>query len=513
MVPYRECPECHVSHYYDPQNDPACDECFQDKEVIALAERVPFLVPYRSCEKCNEPIYYNPSEDSHCGECGRTKAAVSKQARNPGLHPYGFCEECFEPKFFKPNKNYVEEEEDFGTILTRDCFYENWDSARQRVILFPKEAIPLPRHADSALHFAVSFRAPYDVIKMIAMAYPRAISSPNDEYYGWTPLHALLSEWELDDEAIMTFKMIQRLDPHPRGLELENMDGDNCFHCIWDRIRHAIDLSLKRGSSLEKDPHPFLFRIEEQTSEFRAGWDILCHAYRATYYKKVRHGQSTLRALVGCRIHRECPDMALRFAIKVYPGELERASKQGNLPLHIAAKSKQWARAIPDDCSWYESVPHPASRTPYKAEQIRILVEASPKAARVRNLQGSLPLHLAIKAGRKWDGGIKSILEAYPAAVIGKDGECGLFPFMLAAVFANERECCDSEENDSDDEAVDHTVDLTYRLLRTCPELDRFGDWRQQSGVRDASKLAKVTSLLSCLMHPLRRHSRSKEGV
>jgi len=40
----------------------------------------------------------------------------------------------------------------------------------------------------------------------------------------------------------------------------------------------------------------------------------------------------------------------------------------------------------------------------------------------------------------------QSILKAYPAAIISKDSETGLFPFMLAAMFPNEQECCDLEE-------------------------------------------------------------------
>jgi len=80
------------------------------------------------------------------------------------------------------------------------------------------------------------------------------------------------------------------------------------------------------------------------------------------------------------------------------------------------------------------------------------------------------------------------------------------FPMSESVVTRKRWNCLDNEE-------VDHTVDLTYRLLRACPEWDCFGDCRQQSGVRDASKLAKVPSLLLCLMHPLCCHSHAvREG-
>jgi len=518
MLPYRECSECHTFHYYDPENDVPCDECLQNKQMIAVRESNTSLVSCRTCGICNEPVYYIPSEDSRCDECGRTMAKVASQARNPRLLPYGTCSACDEPNYFKPNKKYVEKDEDYGTVLASDCYYEMWDAVRERVKLFPKEAKPVP-YRDSALYLATSFQAPQDVIHAIALAYPKAISSPRVlSGIDWTPMHEFLFGCDLDMEALKTFKLLQRLDPNRRGLEVGDEDDENALEAIWYRIWNAVEHSLERGSSLEEDPTPFDLTIEWDgeinQDEFRVGWKIFCRAYKGLYYREVRgRKQSILRALAGCHTHYECPDMALRFAIKMYPEELKRTNKTGNFPLHIAAKSKQWARAIPDDCSWYEPPSHPLPRAPYKAEQIRILAEASPQAAQIRNLQGSLPLHLAIKAGRKWDGGVQSILETYPAAVISKDGESGLFPFMLAAMFANERECCDLEVNDWDDKEVDHTVDLTYRLLRACPELDRFGDWRQQSGVRDVSKLAKVSSLLSCLIYPLRSHSRSKEGV
>jgi len=85
------------------------------------------------------------------------------------------------------------------------------------------------------------------------------------------------------------------------------------------------------------------------------------------------------------------------------------------------------------------------------------LLQLYPRAARIRDTTGRLPLHLAAEAGRHWDSGMSALVEAAPKAVNTRDIRTNFYPFMLAATAKN----CD--------------VDSIYGLLRANPENIRGG--------------------------------------
>jgi hypothetical protein len=59
--------------------------------------------------------------------------------------------------------------------------------------------------------------------------------------------------------------------------------------------------------------------------------------------------------------------------------------------------------------------------------------EAASAAACVPDPVGRLPLHWALATGKKWDQGVKPLVEVYPEALTVLDVETKLYPFMLAA--------------------------------------------------------------------------------
>merc|ERR1712154_147088 len=58
----------------------------------------------------------------------------------------------------------------------------------------------------------------------------------------------------------------------------------------------------------------------------------------------------------------------------------------------------------------------------------------SKNAAMIRDSNERLPLHLGASIGLQWECGLKTVFEAYPAAVKCVDPTKGLHAFMLAAV-------------------------------------------------------------------------------
>jgi hypothetical protein len=59
--------------------------------------------------------------------------------------------------------------------------------------------------------------------------------------------------------------------------------------------------------------------------------------------------------------------------------------------------------------------------------------EAASAAACVPDPVGRLPLHWALATGKKWQQGVKPLVEVYPEALSVLDVETKLYPFMLAA--------------------------------------------------------------------------------
>ena len=61
------------------------------------------------------------------------------------------------------------------------------------------------------------------------------------------------------------------------------------------------------------------------------------------------------------------------------------------------------------------------------------LLKLHPRAAKVKDSSGSLPLHLSLHAGKKWfNDGIKELFEAAPEALDVRDSQ-GLSPIMIAS--------------------------------------------------------------------------------
>jgi hypothetical protein len=154
------------------------------------------------------------------------------------------------------------------------------------------------------------------------------------------------------------------------------------------------------------------------------------------------------------------------------PEELLIPDELGNLPLHIVTSSVQQrkpsSRAQVDAllgrsgrCPRYTKL---VERTPrpslYKVSIIKILLEAHPDAAAVKNNQGRYPLHLALASGKTWDGGIRELVTSYPDAVREADPVTGLFPFHLAAT-VNEVSTVQSVHV--------QRLNVIYEMLRTDP--------------------------------------------
>lgn len=149
-------------------------------------------------------------------------------------------------------------------------------------------------------------------------------------------------------------------------------------------------------------------------------------------------GEKTMMMHACIQAHSYCP-LALRQRImKRYAHQLKMPDRQGNLPLHIAA------RTIVDEDE--------------DVEVIQQVLKAYPDAIRVVNQDGNLPLDEAIRAGRTWSTGAQILFEAFPEAILGSE-HYPVPPANLAVVWS--------------EIARKGSVDSLYRILHGQPELFR----------------------------------------
>jgi hypothetical protein len=83
---------------------------------------------------------------------------------------------------------------------------------------------------------------------------------------------------------------------------------------------------------------------------------------------------------------------------------------QGNLPLHYAAEQLPGMDSV---------------------DFLPLILSGYLEGASVRNQQGKLPLDLAVDAGRRWNTGIRLLLNAHPLALQTQAIQYILFPMIL----------------------------------------------------------------------------------
>jgi hypothetical protein len=103
----------------------------------------------------------------------------------------------------------------------------------------------------------------------------------------------------------------------------------------------------------------------------------------------------------------------LQLAVRLCPEELQQADEAGQLPLHIVASLKS---------------DHAHSRS----VRIKTVLGGFLAATRVRDNDGSLPLHRAITSGQSWSS-LAALIRAAPETLSMRDSLSKLYPFQLAA--------------------------------------------------------------------------------
>jgi ankyrin repeat protein len=252
---------------------------------------------------------------------------------------------------------------------------------------------------DTPLHAACRCGAPIDVLKVLLEANPSAVNER--DYEGLTPLLRLWVRYFviLGDDAI---------DGVKGPADLTGDLGE-----AWKKtellLRCAHLGSLQPNSEETNVPPPYAFRA--------------VHAASAV----------------------DCPRPVVKISTIVHPQNLAQKDENGMTPLLIAAQAPIFqVRDLSDDGylledrihgdDIYNEAAHEEDQDCSQPSVIDILIEAGADAACIPDPNGKLPLHLAIASGKRWNEGVRALLEACPDALSHPDVETGLLPFLLAAV-------------------------------------------------------------------------------
>jgi hypothetical protein len=281
----------------------------------------------------------------------------------------------------------------------------NWKRVLSWIAFEPDQITELvDREGQTALHHACLFRAPATVVEAMLCASPELASARNDQ-------DELALHWAV--RLALPMEILKALlTANPSGGFALNKEGHSPISLLWDRHDDALMQVYRvfgKERALSSPPWKRIMLVVKSDSDQER--DL--HAIAST----------------------PCPSSLLRFAAVACKEDLSVKDANGRLPLALCATSS----GIDEETDWIS---------------VTILLDIYPQAAGIPDAGGLLPLHLAIKKNRTWEGGVKALWRAEPRSLCTRDPSTKLYPFMLAA-------------------SADSEISTIFRLLLAAPECVR----------------------------------------
>ena len=221
---------------------------------------------------------------------------------------------------------------------------------------------------------------------------------------GCTPLYRVLQTLQDDFEAsgstVEYAAIVQQAYSLNAGVGNKS-DGDKPLALLYRRFTRQFDISEKFFSGDNSRPEVVQHRKLYKTAAGNT-WKIIELLLRPP-------NNDTAWGIVHRAVQVETPPDLLRYIVETNAQDLTRVDKDGNLPLHHAAKSKP---PLPQQERHKQ---FPAFYTKYVVDE---LLYKFPEAASMKDGNGQYPLTLAIQSGKQWiGGGLKSLYDAFPDAL------------------------------------------------------------------------------------------------
>ena len=320
---------------------------------------------------------------------------------------------------------------------------------------------------------------------------------------GTLPLHVVCGMHTTVRRDLLT----ALLDADPTAAIREDCLGDNAFSLLWKNV-----LQFNWARRMERGDHPIAFM--DNCAELLPTWQTIIGKdeywkYSIIMLRSVLHANSERQlkaqstAVDGSildvemvedqvKLHHiaaipRCPSLLIRMALASckFRSQLSEADHEnGMLPLHhaagadpyttkylpfpqsiaMASTNKANVENIPPDHALGGHASDKASLCLRLESVLDILCAIYPNAAACMDRYGSLPLHHALRSGKAWNSGIKTLFDAHPEGLRRADPQNGLLPFMAAA--ASSKNIKNSSKNKDQD-----AFTTSFLLLRKRPEV------------------------------------------
>ena len=253
------------------------------------------------------------------------------------------------------------------------------------------------------------------------LATSRQYLSQNDIIYesgdatgGCSPLYRVLQtipdDFDQIGPTVEYVAVIQMAYPKMAGVG-NSSDGDKPLSLLYRRFTRQFDISEKFFAGDNSRPEVVNHRRVYKAAAGNT-WKIIELLLRPD-------SQDAQWGIVHRAVQVETPPDLLRYIVETNAQDLTRVDKEGNLPLHHAAKSKPPPRLVRNEVDGTSTEDKhkqfPAFYTKYVVDE---LLYKFPEGASMPDSEGNFSLTLAIQSGKQWiGGGIKSLYDAYPDAL------------------------------------------------------------------------------------------------
>ncbi|GFH46166.1 hypothetical protein CTEN210_02640 [Chaetoceros tenuissimus] len=263
----------------------------------------------------------------------------------------------------------------------------------------------------NVMHLAIIHGLGIQHLQLLADTCPRSLNM--EDARGYFPLHYACCYPSISPHLLQF--LVQR---NQRVCRIKTNNGSNCLQLLYTAYREDLESDERFQDDFE------LATVNERqafSEEILECWQKVviliagnslksmpCDSFTAP----VHPTSSILLDMIQLDL---CPYIFVRLALLLNTEIVREQDKHGNLPLHFAIGKPVSRRCEAN----YSKI-------------IDLLVDTYPDACRIKNYADKYPLHLAIEREKKWNLGIKKVLEVFPTAIHSLDLDVRLFPFLLA---------------------------------------------------------------------------------
>lgn len=356
-----------------------------------------------------------------------------------------------------------------------------WRSVLEWITFHPDELRFVDkRRGHTALHLAVLFGAPSDVVEMMLLRVPSLASARNEE--GEIPLH-----WAVRlRSAKEVLHLLLKANP-TSGFFACDQNGGTPFSLLWERHRDELVQAYRQAGREELMSLPawsqimFFFlsyhcnRIHEEDEEF----DLPGKDQMDTNDDKIRTTAThTTYRPVHVAAQCACPPDSFSLIVECYRNQLGDRDEKLRVPLAVACSQRVANRSRASPVLREDDNEH------QRRTKVQILLSEYLPAVNMRNADGRIPLFIALASGMTWDEGVSALFAHTPKASSLRDEVTGLLPFALAAAAAAAKKDASpavaapadddgsiSRDNSPNDDGEENAscVSTIYQLLRADP--------------------------------------------